>query len=450
MKKMLSLLLALCMVLGLAATAFAYPNREEYLYEEDPNDTLWDAQPIELGETYSGEAVAYCGDSDLFTFTLEESSLIRITMESSSDTIDLALFDSAGKLLTNAVHLGLRGEFFNLFTIFPMELEAGTYYVGIWTTDGTNSGYYFEVHQREFMCGGYHQFFTSKPITPATCQSEGVILRTCLCGETKTETVPADPDAHTFATEIVTPATCTENGLARRTCTGCDYQEEETLWAEHTAPGKLVIQEPTMDDYGFYYLTCSDCGFVDIEEERGLYPLDHMFIDVKPAEFYELPVCWAVYKEITSGSDAYHFNPNGQCQRAQVVTFLWRAAGSPAPTTTENPFEDVKESDFYYNAVLWALEKGITTGTDETHFRPNMTCNRATVVTFLYRAMGSPEVSTIECPFTDVVEGEWYEDAVLWAVENGITNGMSADTFGVNTVCNRAQVVTFLHRTYVN
>ena len=448
MKKMLSLILALCIVLGLASTASAYPNHEEYLYEEDPNDTLWDAQPIEPGETYSGEAVAYCGDSDLFTFTLEESSLIRITMQSSGDTIDLALFDSTGNLLANAVHLGMRGDVFEMFTIYPMELEAGTYYVGIWTTDGTNNGYYFKVHQREFMCGGYHQFYTWKPITPATCQSEGVILRTCLCGETKTETVPADPDVHTFETEIVTPATCTENGLARHTCTGCGYQEEETIWAEHTAPGKLIIQEPTMDDYGFYYLTCSDCGFVDTEEQRGLYPLDHTFIDVKPGAFYELPVCWAVYKEITSGSDAYHFSPNADCTRGQVVTFLWRAAGSPEPENTEHPFTDLKESAFYYKAVLWAVENGITSGMTPTTFEPNTKCSRGHVVTFLHRAMGKPDPQNTDHPFTDVIEGKFYYNAMLWAVENSITSGMTSTTFVPDNPCTRGQVVTFLYRTY--
>ena len=170
------------------------------------------------------------------------------------------------------------------------------------------------------------------------------------------------------------------------------------------------------------------------------------FRDVPLDAFYEEPVLWALENDITTGTSATTFNPNGQCQRAQVVTFLWRAAGSPTPTTTENPFEDVKESDFYYDAVLWAVENGITNGVDATHFGPFVSCNRAQVVTFLYRAMQSPEISGSDCPFTDVEAGQWYENAVLWAVENGITNGMSADTFGVDTVCNRAQVVTFLYR----
>ena len=174
------------------------------------------------------------------------------------------------------------------------------------------------------------------------------------------------------------------------------------------------------------------------------------FVDVPVNSFYFAPVAWAVESQVTSGATATTFNPGGQCQRAQVVTFLWRAAGCPMPTAAENPFEDVVESDYYYNAVLWAVEKGITAGVDATHFAPMQSCSRAQVVAFLHRAMGSPKVSAESSPFTDVVAGEWYELPVLWAVENGITAGLSADTFGVNTVCNRAQVVTFLYRTYVN
>ena len=174
------------------------------------------------------------------------------------------------------------------------------------------------------------------------------------------------------------------------------------------------------------------------------------FVDVPVNSFYFAPVAWAVESQVTSGATATTFNPGGQCQRAQVVTFLWRAAGCPMPTDAENPFEDVKEEDFYYDAVLWAVEKGITAGVDATHFAPMQSCSRAQVVAFLHRAMGSPEISDADCPFTDVEAGEWYELPVLWAVENGITAGLTPDTFGVNTVCNRAQVVTFLYRTYVN
>ena len=445
-QKFLCLLLALTLVLGLAATVSAYPDIHDYIIEDDINDTLWDAQPIELGETYSGHAVAYCGDSDLFTFTLKEAAEIRISMVGTGPEMDLALFDSKGKLIANGEHLGFWGEDpagYQTFNIFPMELAAGTYYVGIWTTDGTNHGYWVEVKEGVFPCEGYHQFNIRKPITPATCQSEGLMLCTCLCGATTTETVPADPEAHTFETEIVTPFTCTEDGLAVHTCTSCGYVEEEILWADHTAPDKLIIQDPTMDDYGYYNYICNDCGYV--EEEAGpLYPLDHTFIDVKPGEFYELPVCWALYKGITSGIDAYHFGPNDVCLRSQVVSFLWRAAGRPV-VEAENPFVDVKPTDYYYNAVLWAVEEGIVYGIDPTHFAPNDTCNRSQVVTFLWRAAGTPIVQA-ENPFTDVKPTDYYYNAILWAAKNSVTSGITPSTFEPYQTCNRSQVVTFLYR----
>ena len=119
----------------------------------------------------------------------------------------------------------------------------------------------------------------------------------------------------------------------------------------------------------------------------------------------------------------------------------------PEPETTVNPFVDVTEEDFYYKAVLWAQEKGITNGVDATHFCPMLTCNRAQIVTFLWRSVGSPAAEGIH-PFTDVEAGSFYEQAVLWASGSGIASGMTATSFGPNAVCNRAQIVTFLYRTY--
>ena len=174
---------------------------------------------------------------------------------------------------------------------------------------------------------------------------------------------------------------------------------------------------------------------------------ENPFTDVPEDSFYIDPVLWAVENGITTGATETTFDPNGSCQRAAVVTFLWRAAGSPEPSTTENPFTDVKETDFYYKAVLWAVEKKITNGLTADTFGPFALCNRAQVVTFLYRAMGAPAVTSTENPFSDVDAAAWYGPAVLWAVEKGITNGMSATEFGVNSICNRAQVVTFLYRT---
>ena len=170
------------------------------------------------------------------------------------------------------------------------------------------------------------------------------------------------------------------------------------------------------------------------------------FVDVPKGSFFYDPVAWALDLGITTGTDATHFSPDALCQRAAVVTFLWRAAGSPEPESENDPFVDVNPGDFYYRAVLWAVEKGITNGLDDAHFGPFAYCNRAQVVTFLHRAMGNPPVKNVENPFADVPTGQWFADSVLWAVQEGITNGLSANSFGPDVICNRAQIVTFLYR----
>jgi len=171
---------------------------------------------------------------------------------------------------------------------------------------------------------------------------------------------------------------------------------------------------------------------------------ENPFADVPKDSFYYAPVLWAVENGITNGATATTFNPGGDLLRAQVVTMLWRHAGSPV-VHIDNPFTDVKEGDWYYNAVLWAVSEGITNGTSSTTFGPSGVTNRAQVVTFLWRYLDSPEAGAAN-PFEDVDASAWYGAPVLWAVENGITNGMSATEFGVNTNCNRAHMVTFLYR----
>ena len=172
------------------------------------------------------------------------------------------------------------------------------------------------------------------------------------------------------------------------------------------------------------------------------------FIDVPKTEYYFEPVMWAYSHnpQITSGTNSTHFSPNAKCTRAQVVTFLWRAKGAPS-VSGSNPFTDVPSSEYYYTAVLWAVKKGITTGDTPTKFAPDKSCTRAQVVTFLWRARGKPSVSG-SIPFTDVPKNEYYYKAVLWAVEQGITQGDSSTKFAPNKTCTRAQVVTFLYRAY--
>ena len=169
------------------------------------------------------------------------------------------------------------------------------------------------------------------------------------------------------------------------------------------------------------------------------------FTDVPFDAYYQSAVGWAVSHGVTGGVTETTFAPSNPCTRAQAVTFLWRAAGSPAPKSTVNPFVDMKPGAYYYDAVLWAVENGITKGTTDTTFSPNATCSRAQIVTFLWRSQKSPAAGTVN-PFTDVAAGTYYNNAVLWAVKNGITGGTTATTFSPNNNCTRAQIVTFLYR----
>ena len=169
------------------------------------------------------------------------------------------------------------------------------------------------------------------------------------------------------------------------------------------------------------------------------------FVDVKEGAYYYDAVLWAVDQKITSGTSATTFSPDASCTRAQMVTFLWRAAGSPKAGNTKNPFTDVKADAYYYDAVLWAVEKGVTSGTSATTFSPDATVTRGQTVTFLYRNAGSPDV-TGTMPFTDVEADAYYAKAVLWAVQQKITTGTSETTFSPANDCTRGQIVTFLYR----
>ena len=226
------------------------------------------------------------------------------------------------------------------------------------------------------------------------------------------------------------------------TCTEPGYTGD--LWCLDCGRRLKVGVETPATGHKYEGGFCVNCG----EKEAGTEQPENPFVDVSESDFFFDAVLWAVEKDITKGVDDTHFAPDKNVTRAESVTFLWRAAGSPEPVGTNNPFVDVTEDAFYYKAVLWALEKGITTGVDATHFGPAQECNRAQIVTFLYRAMGAPEIENRNNPFTDLVVGEFYFDAVLWAVETGVTSGVSEELFAPGQICNRAQIVTFLYRAY--
>ena len=324
----------------------------------------------------------------------------------------------------------------------------------------------------------------------ATCTEVGWnAYQTCSrCDYTTYQEIPAL--GHDMIVDAAVPATCTTNGLTEGShCSRCDYKVTQTVvaapghdwgtptyvWSadnsaitathvckrdtahKETEKGKVsaeVTKEATYDAEGeiTYTATFTNPAFrtqvktVTTPKLEETKPTENPFTDVGSGMYYTVPVLWAVENRVTAGTSATTFGPNDGCTRAQVVTFLWRAAGQPEPTGSRNPFTDVSSSAYYYKAVLWAVENGITAGTSATTFSPDGTCTRAQIVTFLWRYEGMPAPASAGNSFVDVPTGAYYEKAVLWAAESNVTAGTSATTFSPDSTCTRAQVVTFLYR----
>ena len=237
-------------------------------------------------------------------------------------------------------------------------------------------------------------------------------------------------------------ATCTQNGSKGIECKVCGAKYYESIKAGHKWELTEMIT-PATEVHGTGKYTCSRCGETKTEEVC----ISGAFKDMPAKDNWaHAGIDWAVYNKITNGTSATAFSPNSGCTRGQVVAFLWRAAGCPEPESDGNDFTDLKPGAFYEKAVAWAVEQGITNGTSKTTFGPDLTCTRGQIVTFLYRFKGQPDVGNTDTPFIDLKDGGFYLDAVAWAVENEITNGMSSDKFAPDSTCTRAQVVTFLYR----
>ena len=214
----------------------------------------------------------------------------------------------------------------------------------------------------------------------------------------------------------------------------------------------------TAEDGGLYYIRIEnyfgEFFFYALSLQPG--PADPApdgptpFVDVKQTDYFCEAVLWAVRREpqVTAGVSKTVFAPNAVCTREQVATFLWRAAGCPAPKTWTCPFRDVRKDAYYEAAILWAVETGVTEGVSATKFGVGQPCTRGLVVTFLCRAKGSPRPRTGENPFQDVAAQAYYYQPVLWAVENGVTAGTGRNRFSPNDTCTRGQIVTFLYRVY--
>ena len=259
-----------------------------------------------------------------------------------------------------------------------------------------------------------------------------VILGTfCAQGKLPVDVPVYDVDSNSYTNTILYPRG-----------TGLTYEAKTAayhIWGEWetTIPATGAAE-------GLKERSCSVCGALETE---SIPTLDIPFEDMEPGAFYESAVLWAVEQGITTGVDDIHFAPDDICTRSRIVTFLWRSNGCPAPEFRMNPFTDVPGDQWFTDAVLWAVEKGITTGTTKETFSPDDPCTRAQVATFLWRAAGFPEPASTANPFTDVPEDEWYTLPILWAVEEGITNGYgSNDIFAPELNCTRGQIVTFLFR----
>lgn len=286
-----------------------------------------------------------------------------------------------------------------------------------------------------------HRYGEWYVLTEPTCGREGILVRDCtVCGYQEQEPIPHLD--HEYLVEVVMP-TCTAHGYTSHYCPGCGdrFRTDYTDPLGHRYDGGVIIKEPTLTSQGRILYTCLGCG--DTYQET-IPQLTNPFEDLEEQAYYFYPVLWAVHAGITSGLDETHFGPGEPCNRAQVVTFLWRSAGKPEPEGV-NPFCDVPAGSFYEKAVLWAYCSGITTGTDASHFSPDSVCNRAQVVTFLHRFRGAPEPE-ITTAFPDVAGDAFYHKAVLWAAQREITVGMDGGLFRPNLDCNRGQIVTFLYR----
>ena len=228
---------------------------------------------------------------------------------------------------------------------------------------------------------------------------------------------------------------------------------ESQEWRNSTMAGSRsstlvvpVIKERNGQEYRCV-LTDGDGNMIATQEAELQIKLENPFTDVPQGEYYYDAVLWAYENGIASGLTANAFGPDEACTRAQVVVFLWRAKGEPKAENNELPFSDIEKGSYYYDAVAWAYENGIVSGIDSSRFGPEETVTRSQFVTFLYRAEGKPGHNSSN-PFTDVPQGGYYYDAVIWAYENGIASGLTGNRFGTDESCTRGQVATFLYRAY--
>lgn len=302
-------------------------------------------------------------------------------------------------------------------------------------------------------------------VTKPTCLTEGFTTYTCSCGECYTKDYVSAVGHKTQLQNAKAVGCLTGGYTGDEVCTVCGkvFKQGSVIFALGHDPQSVRVKAPTCTESGYTGdLICTRCGDMT-QIGKTVAAAGHKFFggvcsvcgtkgaeaapefdDVKPGAFYFDAVQWAVKNGITNGTGKNTFSPNNVCSRYQIVMFLWRAAGQPEAKAAVS-FADVKPGDIFYEAVQWAVERGITKGTSSTSFSPYAPCTRGQIVTFLHRSAGSPKVSGA-CDFSDVSSGSFCHDAVIWASSEGITKGTRAEHFSPNEGCTRAQVVTFLYR----
>lgn len=353
------------------------------------------------------EAAKKAGGGTVTDLTSQTAKTYTVTLKFANDG------ETADQVLTVAE---------NGIVILPTPTRSGRYAFRYWT-DGTNT----------YAAGSEYTVTKEATLT--------AVWRYIGSGSSgTTSSYPVSVPRVDNGSISVTPGAASKGTTVTITVKPNDGYELSKLTATDQSGNRLSLNDQGNDKYTF----TMPSGKVNVDAAFSKIETTMNFWDVKQGDYYYDAVKWAVEKRITEGTGANFFSPNASCTRAQMVTFLWRAAGSPAPKSTANPFTDVSASDYYYNAVLWAVENGITTGASADRFAPGATVSRAQTVTFLYRANGSPAANGAS--FSDVAADEYYANAVAWAVQNGITTGTGNGKFSPNADCTRGQIVTLLYR----
>ncbi len=418
------------------------------------------AEMSEIGGVLTGESLSNIDDDYIFVVEEVSSGVYSIKMKepdvwlaltSNSNSLNTATSDSAdaarwtfsygsdGVKITSVKYTERSLRYNNQANVFRC-YKQGQQPISLYAS-APGTKYYTTVPKDGSGCD--HVFGDWTTVTEPTCTTAGQEKRVCtLCGYTQTHTL--DALGHDY-NAVVTEPTCTEGGFTTYTCARCGdtYTGDETEALGHAWDEGVVTVEPCHQFPGEKLMTCTRCGETETVE---IPRLSNPFEDVHDEDFFFNPVMWALDETVTGGVDDTHFAPERTVMRADSMVFFWAANGRPEFTATDKTFKDVKKKHWAYKAVMWAVENGITGGTDKegNYFSPQRTCMRSEVLQFLYAAMGKPEISIVN-PYSDVKPKHWYYEGAIWAYEKGLEKGEDGK-FQAKTPCTRGYVVTYLYR----